>query len=92
MSTDFNETYAPTWELEKQLRACAVVHNTERYYRSGRPVVEVAFYDAERREIARRDGMRLTSKKGNEYVVCRRADVQQTSTHGVKRYVTDAFE
>jgi hypothetical protein len=87
--TDFNETYAPTWELEKQLRACAVVHNTDRKYRSGRPVVEVAFYDADRREIARRDGMRLTSKKGNEYVVCRRADVQQTSNG---RYVTDAFE
>ena len=92
MSTDFNETYAPTWELEKQLNARAIVHNTDRKYRSGRPVVEVAFYDADRREIARRDGMRLTSKKGNEYVVCRRADVQQTSTHGVRRYVTDAFE
>ena len=71
--TDFNQTYAPTWELEKELNARAIVESTNRTYRSGRPVVEVAFYDGSRREIARRSGMRLQSKKGNEYVVCRRA-------------------
>ena len=72
--TDFNEMWAPTWEVRKTIpgaQAC-IVENTGRTYRSGRPVVEVAFYDGDRREICRRSGMRLTSKKGHEYVVCRR--------------------
>ena len=76
MSTDstFDEMWAPTWEVQKTIpgaRAC-VVENTNRTFKSGRPVVEAAFYDGDRREVARRSGMRLTSKRGAEYVVCRR--------------------
>ena len=72
--TDFNDTWAPTWEVQKSLptaRAC-VIENTGRTFKTGRPVVDAVFFDANRREICRRSGMRLTSKKGHEYVVCRR--------------------
>ena len=72
--TSFDEMWAPTWEVEKTIkgaRAC-IVENSDRTYKSGRAVVEAVFFDGNRREICRREGMRLTSKKGVEYVVCRR--------------------
>jgi hypothetical protein len=76
MSSDstFDSMWAPTWEVQKTIhgaRAC-IVENTDRTFKSGRPVVDVLFFDGSRREICRRSGMRLTSKKGAEYVVCRR--------------------
>jgi hypothetical protein len=49
-----------------------LVENTDRSFKTGRAVVDVVFYDQHRREICRRDAMRLTSKKGNEYFMCRR--------------------
>ena len=72
--SSFNDTWAPTWEVEKTIpaaRAC-IIENTDRTYKSGRAVVEAVFFDGNRREVCRRTGMRLTSKKGVEYVVCRR--------------------
>ena len=72
--TSFDEMWGTTWEVEKTIkgaRAC-IVENTDRTYKSGRPVVEAVFFDGNRREVSRREGMRLTSKKGHEYVVCRR--------------------
>jgi hypothetical protein len=81
MSSDstFNDMWAPTWEVQKTIpgaRAC-ILENTDRTYKSGRQVVDVLFFDGSRREICRRSGMRLTSKKGAEYVVCRR-NAEQT--------------
>jgi hypothetical protein len=66
--SDFNDMWAPTWEVQKTIkgaRAC-IIENT------GRPVVEAVFFDGDRLEVCRRTGMRLTSKKGLEYVVCLR--------------------
>ena len=81
--TDFNDTWAPTWEVQKTLptaRSC-IIENTDRKFKTGRPVVDAVFFDSNRREICRRSGMRLTSKKGNEYVVCRREpELTSTST------------
>jgi hypothetical protein len=72
--TDFNQTWGVTWEVEKTIpgaRAC-LTENTGRSYRSGRPIIEAVFYDGSRREICRRQGMTLTSKKGQDYTVCRK--------------------
>ena len=72
--SDFNDTWAPTWEVQKSIpgaKAC-IVENTGRAYKSGRPIIEAVFYDGSRRELCRRQGMTLTSKKGTDYTVCRR--------------------
>ena len=76
MSTDFNDTWAPTWVVQETIPGAKkfVVENTTRTFRTGRPVIEVLFFDENRREVARREGMLLTSKKGNAYAVCRRED------------------
>lgn len=70
----FNDMWAPTWEVQKTIngaRAC-IAENTDRTFKSGRGVVDAVFFDADRRELCRRSGMRLTSKKGADYIVCRR--------------------
>ena len=72
--TSFQDQWAPTWEVQKTIpraRAC-VIENTDRTFKTGRPIVDAVFFDANRRELCRRTGMRLTSKKGHEYVMCRR--------------------
>ena len=72
--TEFNDTWSPTWVVMPTIpgaKACIVEH-TGRAYKSGRPIIEAVFYDASRREICRRQGMRLKSKKGADYVVCRK--------------------
>jgi hypothetical protein len=74
--TSFNETWAPTWEVEKTIqgaRAC-LLENTGRTFKTGRAIVDAVFYDGNRREIERRTGMTLTSKAGKEYTVtvCKR--------------------
>ena len=79
--TDFNDTWAPTWEVQKTLptaRAC-IIETTDRTFKTGRPVVDAVFFDGNRKEICRRSGMRLTSKKGHEYVVCHREPEVQRS-------------
>ena len=45
---------------------------TGKTFKSGRPIVDCVFFDANKRELQRRSGMRLVSKKGNKYCVCRR--------------------
>ena len=94
MTTDFDEMWAPTWEVQKTIpgaQAC-IVENTNRTFKSGRPVVEAAYYDADRREVARRSGMRLTSKKGNEYVVCRRAPELTRNATAAALDASDVFD
>mgnify|MGYP006879161575 CR=1 FL=1 len=79
--TDFNDTWAPTWEVQKTIpraRAC-IIENTDRTFKTDRPVVDAVFFDSNRKEICRRSGMRLTSKRGHEYVVCRREPEVTTS-------------
>ena len=72
--TDFNQTWAPVWEVQKTIpgAGACIVENTTRTYRTGRPIVDAVFYDGARTELCRRVGMRLVSKAGKEYVVCRR--------------------
>ena len=94
MSTDFNEMWGLTWEVQKTIpgaQAC-IVENTNRTFKSGRPVVEAAYYDADRREICRRSGMRLKSKKGNEYVVCRREPEVSRNATAAALDASDVFE
>ena len=90
--SDFNQTWAPVWEVQKSIpgaRAC-IVENTGRAYKSGRPIVEAVFYDGARTELARRQGMTLTSKAGKEYVVCRREADQPATAPAAT--VEDVFE
>ena len=74
MSTDFNDTWAPTWVVQGTIPNARkhIVENTTRTFKTGRPIKEVVFFDGACIEVARRDGMLLTSKKGHEYCVCRR--------------------
>ena len=72
--TSFQDQWAPTWEVQNTIPgalAC-IIENTGRTFKTGRPIVDAVFFDANRMEISRRSGMRLSSKRGNEYVVCRR--------------------
>ena len=73
--TSFQDQWGVTWEVQKTIPGAkaVIVENTGRAFRSsGRPIVDAVFYDGRGREICRREGMRLRSKKGSEYVVCRR--------------------
>ena len=72
--TSFQDQWAPTWELQKSIKGAlsCLVENTGRSFSTGRPIVDAVFYGGDRREVCRRQGMSLTSKKGQSYVVCRR--------------------
>ena len=74
MNSSFNDMWAPTWVVQETIPGALkhTVENTTRTFRSGRPVKEVVFFNQNREEVDRREGMLLTSKKGNEYCVCRR--------------------
>ena len=89
--TDFSDTWSPTWEVQKSIpgaKAC-IVENTGKAYKSGRPIIEAVFYDDSRRELCRRQGMTLTSKKGADYTVCRKdPDPPTQAPHTVE----DVFE
>ena len=63
-----------TWEVQKTIKGAlsCIIENTGRTFKSGRAVIEAVFYDGSRREICRREGMTLTSKKGQDYTVCRK--------------------
>ena len=72
--SDFRDTWGPTWVVQETItgaQAC-IIENTGECFKSGRPKVDAVFFDGDRIEICRRTGMRLTSKAGREYVVCRR--------------------
>ncbi len=72
--SDFNQTWGVTWEVQKTIKGAlsCIIENTGRTFKSGRAVIEAVFYDGSRQEICRREGMTLTSKKGQDYSVCRR--------------------
>jgi hypothetical protein len=72
--SDFQDQWAPTWEVQKTVPGAqtCVIETTSKTFKTGRPVVQAVFYDARRREICRRSGMRLQSRKGTSYEVCRR--------------------
>ena len=93
--TSFQDSWTPTWEVQKSIkgaRAC-LIENTGRTFRSGRPIIEAVFYDASRREICRRQGMTLTSKKGADYTVCRREpDMINHAATQAPATVDDVFE
>ena len=72
--SDFAETWNVTWEVQKTIpraKSC-VLEETGKTYKSGRPIVDCVFFDANKRELQRRSGMRLVSKAGNKYCVCKR--------------------
>ena len=89
--TDFNQTWAPVWEVQKSIKDAlsCIIENSNRTFKTGRPIVDAVFYDGRGREICRREGMRLKSKKGAEYVVCRR-EADQPATAPAN--VNDVFE
>ena len=72
--TEFAETWGVTWEVIKTIpraKTC-VVEETDKTFKSGRKIIDCVFFDANKRELQRRSGMRLVSKKGNKYCVCKR--------------------
>ena len=73
-SHDFQTQWGVPWEVKKTVPGASsyLIENTARKFSSGRAVIDVVFYDAARSEICRRSGMRLVSKAGREYEVCRR--------------------
>ena len=79
----FQKTWNVSWEVERTIPGAKshVVLNSNRFFKSGRRIVEVVFFNQDRQEVARRDGMRLVSRKGNEYVVCRREDNVRDTNH-----------
>ena len=92
----FDAVWGPTWEVQKTIsgaRAC-IIENTHRNFKTGRAVVEAVFFDQHRREVCRRTGMRLTSKKGVEYVVCKREPERGCTgeTHSPATAVGELFD
>ena len=90
--TSFQESWAPTWQVQKSIkgaRSC-LIENTGRSFKTGRPIVDAVFDDGNRQEICRRQGMSLTSKKGQSYVVCRIDPVQPAATQA--HSVEDVFD
>ena len=75
-NSSFSDMWGPVWIVQDTIPGALkhIVENTERTFRTGRPIKEVVFFDEHRREVARREGMLLTSKKGHEYCICRRED------------------
>jgi hypothetical protein len=73
-SNDFSETWGVVWEVKKTIPGAIqyVIENTDQKFSSGRPKIDVVFLNGNNREICRRSGMRLVSKAGREYEVCRR--------------------
>ena len=72
--TNFTDTWGGAWEVLKSI-PCArryEVEATGACFSSGRPKIDVVFYNAACREICRRTGMTLLSKAGREYQVCLR--------------------
>ena len=72
--SDFAETWNVTWEVQKTIpraKSC-VVEETGKTFKSGRKIVDCVFFDANKRELQRRSGMRLVSKAGRNYCVCKR--------------------
>ena len=80
--TSFQEQWAPTWQVQKSIKAArsCLIENTGRSFSTGRPIVDAVFYDGDRQELCRRQGMNLTSKAGKDYVVCRRDPDQPAAT------------
>ena len=62
------------WEVRLTIQGAAryEVESTDQSFSSGRPKIDVVFYNAIGREICRRTGMTLSSKAGRDYEVCRR--------------------
>ena len=67
----FEDSWVVIWELKKTLNAATYqTRDTNTTFKSGRPRLEIKFYNVESKLIATRTAMELTSKNGNEYIVC----------------------
>ena len=71
----FNDCWAFASEIKDDINAWS--YNVEQYpgnFKSGRPRWMCIFYDVNRKVVARRIGMSLTSRKGVEYKVFSRRE------------------
>ena len=69
--TTFNESWVVIWELKKTLNAATYqTRDTNEKFKSGRAKLEIKFFNVESKLITTRTAMELTSKSGNEYIVC----------------------
>ena len=71
----FQESWAFASEIKDEVGAC--LYDIAQYpgtFRSGRPRWMATYYDVNRRVVARRIGMSLTSKKNIEYKVFSREE------------------
>ena len=67
----FEDSWVVIWELKKTLNAATYqTRDTNTTFKSGRPRLEIKFYNVESKLIATRVSMELTSKSGNRYLVC----------------------
>jgi hypothetical protein len=67
----FEDSWVVIWELKKTLNAATYqTRDTNEKFASGRPKLEIKFYNVESKLITTRVSMELTSKGGNRYLVC----------------------
>jgi hypothetical protein len=72
--SNFSENWKPPFVVMKSIERAARydILETDRKFRTGRPMVQVLFVDRAGTEITRRQGMVLNSKRtGDDYIVCR---------------------
>lgn len=103
-SNTFDQTWGCAWIVQATVEGATsyVVEDTPHHFKSGRPKKDVVYYDADKVEICRREGMNLTSQKGNEYTVCkknpdttyrgRRCDATATDDKPDPSSVADMFD
>ena len=76
--SNFSEKWKPPFVVMKSIEHAARydILETDRKFRTGRPMVQVLFVDRAGTEITRRQGMVLRSKRtGDDYIVCRTTGV-----------------
>ena len=71
MSNKFEDNWQVIWLMKKNLNpATYQTRDTNEKFKSGRAKLEIKFYNVESKLITTRTAMELTSKNGNEYIVC----------------------
>ena len=63
-NNEFGKTWGVPWEVRLTIQGAAryEVEQTDQTFSSGRPKIDVVFYNGLGREICRRTGMTLSSK------------------------------
>ena len=77
----FEDNWVVIWELKKTLNAATYqTTDTNEKFASGRPKLEIKFYNVNSKLITTRVSMELTSKSGNRYLVCARNEATPPRT------------